>query len=247
MPLKYRVASLDDVPEESQALYEKDGDGYRLSVEGAAAADEVRALEDTLRKVRQELKDVRRSSNDKVSEADLEELARLRADAQKREEEKAKQEGRWEDLRAKLQEDHAKQLEKLQATLQTRDTVIKELTVTNQLRSALTEAGVKPEYLRAAELLLKERGPKVEWEDGQLPRGVFPDEVHGDKPIGDFVKEWAASDEASPYMPPETATGGGGSGEGGGKAPPSDKAWSEMTLDEKADYAEQKYGSGAAA
>jgi hypothetical protein len=248
MPLKYRVKSLDDVPESARELYSEDGDGFVLGVEGVEAEEEVGKLKRAHERTKQELAKLREQAG-RVSDADLDELQRLRAEAREREERKAKEEGRWDELRGKLQEEHKKGLDVLETKLKSRDEVIQHLTVTNELRSALTESGVRPEYVRAAELLLKERGPTVDWQDGQMPKGVFPDEVHGNRPIAEVVKEWAKSDDADAFMPRETKSGGGAGGDRGkgGQKSYEGKKFSEMTPDEQVAFTEEKYGAGAGA
>lgn len=238
MALPYRVESLDDVPEAARDLYVEDGDGFRLPVEGVESEEEVSGLKSALAKLKRDL----RAAKDKagqVSDDDLDELERLRAEAADREEKKAKEEGRFDELRQKLTDKHEKELQEVREQLGRRDKVIETLTVKNELRSAISEAGVDPKYHKAVEALLRERGPKVDWNGDGLPQGVFPDEVEGDQPIGEFVKSWVDTDEASIYMPPETGSGGGGhGGEGGGgkRASWDGKKYAEMSFDEKREY-----------
>ncbi len=249
MELPYRVDSLDDVPESARELYVEDGDAFRLPVTGVESEDEVSGLKSALAKLKRDLRSAKEKAG-QVSSEDLEELEQLRAERAAREEKKAKEEGRFDELRAKLAEKHDKEMADLKAELQKRESVIETLTVKNELRSAIAEAGVDPKYHRAVEALLRERGPKVDWNGDGLPHGIFPDEIEGDKPIADFVKAWAGSDEASPYMPPETGGGGGGhGGTGGGGARPSwqGKRYADMTAEEKIAYTEATYGGGAAA
>lgn len=246
MELPYKVESLDDVPEAAREFYQESDGGFVLPVAGVKAEDEVGALErayERLKKQRDELK----GKASQMSKEDLEELEALRAERAKREEEKAKAEGKWEELRGKLAEKHQKELEELRQGLQSRESVIEELTVTNELRAHLNKAGVT-DYLDAAEALLMRRGPQVKWQDGK-PVGVFPNEVEGDKPIADFVAEWSKTDDAKRFLPPANGAGGGGGGgrPRGDKPSWEGKKYADMTMDEKAAYTEATYGGDAAA
>lgn len=241
MPLPYRVESLDDVPEPLREHYEQTEDGYRLPVEGVKTAEEVQGLESAFEKIKRERNELREKAS-RVSEDDLKDLARLRKEAKEREEKKAKEEGRWEEVRAKLIEEKDGEINEVRQSLSQREQVIERLTVTNELRSAIAAAGIKPEYHEAVEALLQRRGPKVVWEDGEMPKGVFPDDVHGDQPIADYVEKWAKSEAAEPYMPPKQAAGGGASGRDS-KEIPINKKYTDMTPEEKVDYLGQKYGT----
>lgn len=253
MELPYRVENLDDVPESARELYEETDGGFRLPVTGVESEEEVSGLKSALAKVKRDL----RAAKDKagrVSEEDLEELERLRELEHELEEQKAKDEGRLEEWKAEWKERAAskyeKELEELRQKVGHRDKVVESLTVTNAIRSAISEAGVDPRYHRAVEHLLRnEYAPKVDWESGDMPRGIFSDDIEGDVPISEFVQNWAKSDEASPYMPRETGAGGGGhgtEGRGGGESWRG-KKYADMTTDEKIAYSEATYGEGAAA
>lgn len=246
MPLPYKVESLDDVPEAARELYEERDGAFVLPVEGVKTEEDVGALERALERVKEERNKLR-SKAERFSEDDAEELARLRDLEAKREEEKAKAEGRWEDLRTKLQKKHEESLNELQATLKARESVIENLTVTNELRSRLAKS-VDPGYLDAAEALLLRNGPKVVWQDGK-PVGVFPNEVEGDVPIGAFVDDWLASDDAKRFLPPANGAGGGADGRRASGDRPSweGKKFTEMTTAEQVEYTEHKYGGGAEA
>ena len=248
MPLPYKVETLDDVPESARELYVEDGESYKLDVSGVESEDDVSGLKSALEKTKRKLKALE-SKASRMTDDDIEELEALRQQRAELEEKKAKEEGRFDELRTKLQEKHAKELDALRQTLTGRESVIERLTVQNELRAAIAEAGFLPEYHRAVEALLRERGPKVDW-DGEMPRGVFPDDVEGDQPIGQYVKKFAASDDASPFMPPETGKGGGGRGGsagGGGKRKSYEgKKYAEMSAAEKQEYLTDKYAEEAA-
>jgi hypothetical protein len=229
MTLPYRTESLDAVPEAVRELYEEQDGVFVLPVDGAVPKDQVSNLESALDRLKEE-----KSKIKQMNDKDLKELTELREARRKAEEEKAKEEGRWDELRAKLQQEHEQETTKLQKA-------VADLTVTSELQRAISEAGVKPEYYDAVEALMLRKGPKVEWSDG-TPKGVFRDEVHGPKPIAEFVAEWAKSDDAARFMPPETGSGGGGTGERG-RSVTSSKPYAEMSMDEKAAYLAKNYAT----
>lgn len=247
MELPYKVESLDDVPEAARELYQERGGAYVLPVAGVEPDEDVAKLRNAYESVKKQ-RDELRGRASRVSDDDLEELEALRAEKAKREEEKAKAEGKWEELRAKLQEKHQADLSERENKLKTYERVIEELTVTNELRAHLGKAGVT-DYLDAAEALLMRRGPKVKWEDGK-PVGVFPNEVEGDQPISDFIGEWVKSDDAKRFLPPANGAGGGATGgRGRGSDAPSwqGKKYADMSVEEKSAYLEANYSGDAAA
>lgn len=241
MPLPYRVDTLDDVPEALREHYEQDGDGYRLPVQGVKTEDDIRGLESALDKIKRERNELRDKAS-RVSDDDLEDLARLRKESKERDERKAKEEGRWEELRAKLLEEKEGEIGKIKDRLTQREQVIETLTVVNELRAAIAASGVLPEYYEAVEAVLQRKGPKVTWKDGEMPKGVFPDEVHGDQPVAAFVEEWSKTDAAKAYMPKKVAGGGGGVGRDAGELPkgPYDR---KLPIEDKVALIGQKYAS----
>ena len=90
------------------------------------------------------------------------------------------------------------------------------LLVENGLTAALVEEGVNPKKLSrlTASFLHDEQNKIVLVDvDGRRVAKV------GDKPLADFVKEWAASDEGKTYVDaPGNAGGGAPGGAGGGEA-----------------------------
>lgn len=245
--LPYKVSDISTVPEAARALYEQQGDEYVLQVDGVEPQESIGELKRALERTREENRKLKGQSG-RVSDDDLKELEDLRKERAKREEEKAKLEGRWEDLRSKLLQEKDAAVKAVQDQLSARDRVIEQLTVTNELRSAISKAGFQPEYAEAVEALLGKRGPKVVW-DGETPKGVIPDELHGDQAISDFVAKFAKSDAAKPYLPNPQKSGGGAPGtEGkGGGSDLSGKKYGEMTPDEKIAFTQQKYATQAGA
>jgi hypothetical protein len=87
------------------------------------------------------------------------------------------------------------------------------LLIENGLNDALTQAGVKPEFLKAAKAMI---GAQVQLkQDGDNRLAVV-----GDKGLSDFVGEWSKSDEGKHFVSaPQNSGGGaqGGKGQGGSK------------------------------
>lgn len=103
------------------------------------------------------------------------------------------------------------------------------LLIENGLTAALKEANVADELAAGAKALL---GKDVSVKDaGDGKRELFV----GDKSLGDYVKEWAASDAGKVYVKAPVNGGGGannGTGQGGGS-----KKLSEMTEAERIEMA----------
>jgi hypothetical protein len=116
---------------------------------------------------------------------------------------------------------------KLTKAEQERDEALKKLNdniVEHQLSTALADAGVAKEFIRAVKADMSS-SKKVEVKDG----GVIID----GKPVADFVKTWAAEDGKSFIAARDNSGGGSGGGEGGGAA--GGKKISDMTVAEKAE------------
>jgi hypothetical protein len=87
------------------------------------------------------------------------------------------------------------------------------LLIDNGLTDALLKAGVKPEMSKAVKAMLA----------GQVSLKVEGDKrlaVVGDKALGDFVTEWAQSDEGKHFVAAPANQGGGANGgaQGAGKS-----------------------------
>lgn len=87
--------------------------------------------------------------------------------------------------------------------------VTRKLLVDNSLTAALIEAKVAPQYTDAVTALL---GSKVTIkQDGENRVAVV-----GDKPLGEFVKEWSQGDQGKHYVAAAGNGGGGAPGAQGG-------------------------------
>jgi hypothetical protein len=102
------------------------------------------------------------------------------------------------------------QEEKDRKALEAETGYVSKLLVDNGLTEALLKAGVKPEMSKAVKAMLA----------GQVSLKVEGDKrlaVVGDKALGDFVTEWAQSDEGKHFVAAPANKGGGAQG-GGGEA-----------------------------
>lgn len=88
--------------------------------------------------------------------------------------------------------------------------VTHKLIVQNGLTAALIEAKVKPELMKAVVALLSPQATLKAEGDSRIA-------VVGDKPLADYVSEWAKSDEGKHYVAAPNNQGGGANGGGNGK------------------------------
>lgn len=184
--------------------------------------DKRKAAERELQKARAALK--------RYDGFDPDEYQQLKDAAEQREAERLQNEGKWEEMKDRLQKAHEKELAKREDAVAKRDRVIEQLTVENELSRAIDEAGFLPEHRKAVRALLKlEAQPTVTWDD-DVPRGLM-----GDVPIAEYVESWAKTDEAAYYLPTSGASGSGAKGGGGSRREP-EKTIAEMSRDEKIEW-----------
>ena len=105
------------------------------------------------------------------------------------------------------------QAEKDRKALEAETGYVSKLLIDNGLTDALLKAGVKPEMSKAVKAMLT----------GQVSLKVEGDKrlaVVGDKALGDFVTEWAQSDEGKHFVAAPANQGGGANGgaQGAGKS-----------------------------
>jgi len=100
----------------------------------------------------------------------------------------------------------AKDTEKLMAQLGEKDSTLQKLIIDDGLTNALTSAGVVPELMPAVKALLRSQ---AQLKDNQA--------VINDKPLADFMTEWATTDGKAYIKAPANSGGGaGGSKQGDG-------------------------------
>ena len=110
-------------------------------------------------------------------------------------------------------------------TLETESAFSRNMLVENGLTAALVEAKVDPDLMEAAKALLG-KGATVKV-DGDSRTAVV-----GDKPLGEFIKEWAASDQAKRFIL-APANGGGGANNANASGGGGNKKISEMSEAER--------------
>lgn len=105
--------------------------------------------------------------------------------------------------------------EKAEAAAAAETAAVSKLVVDNGLMSALSAAGVTdPDFAAAAAASIRS-GQKIELTtDGDARVAVV-----GGKPLGDYVKEWSASDSGKKFVSAPNNGGGGAGGPGGKPAP----------------------------
>jgi len=114
----------------------------------------------------------------------------------------------------------AKDTEKLMAQLGEKDSTLQKLIIDDGLTNALTSAGVVPELMPAVKALLRSQ---AQLKDNQA--------VINDKPLADFMTEWATTDGKAYIKAPSNSGGGAGgskSGESGGNIDISKMTPNEM-------------------
>lgn len=102
------------------------------------------------------------------------------------------------------------EMEKHKKLYETESAVTHKLVVQNGLTAALIEAKVKPEYMDAVVALLSPLAALKAEGDSRVA-------VVGDKPLTDYVSEWAKSDKGKHYVSAPDNKGGGANGGGGDK------------------------------
>jgi len=98
----------------------------------------------------------------------------------------------------------AKDSEKLLAQLGEKDSTLQKLIIDDGLTNALTSAGVVPELMPAVKALLRSQ---AQLKDNQA--------VINDKPLADFMTEWATTDGKAYIKAPANSGGGAGGGKQG--------------------------------
>jgi hypothetical protein len=129
------------------------------------------------------------------------------------------EQGKYKELLEQKSGEYANKLDDLQKMLDQKQKSIESLLIGDGLKAALIEVGVKKEFLPYVESFM--RGEvTVKESEGQLSA------VANDKPLSEYVKEWAASDEGKAFVIAPTSSGGGAPG---GTTNTNGKTLKEMT------------------
>jgi len=111
----------------------------------------------------------------------------------------------------------AKDTEKLMAQLGEKDGALQKLIIDDGLTNALTSAGVVPELMPAVKALLRSQ---TQLKDNQA--------VIGDKPLTDFMSEWATGEGKVYIKAPDNSGGGAGGGKQGDGSKDTPQTFKEM-------------------
>lgn len=133
-----------------------------------------------------------------------------------------KRDARIEELEGKLSESTKaqtaalKEAKKATDALQASEGFTQRLLVDNGLTDALTKAGVtNPVHLKAVKSMLAGQVQIVAEGENKLAKV-------GDKPLADFIGEWAKGDEGKFFVAAPNNSGGGANGGGGSNHQPTD-------------------------
>lgn len=254
MPLKIApvLDSLQDLPADLHDSYvEREGKFYLQGLENFVPKDKVEdtsALKNALEGERKAARDAAKALQElkgKLGDANVDELLQLKAQQAKLEEEKAKAEGRWEDLKRQLNESHNKDL-------QTRDQKVKSMqsTLERYLLDGAATAAIVSEQGSTVLLMpiVKQHCRVVETDSGEyVVRVVDKDgnpRVNGKgdyMTIADLVSEMRTQDDYAGAFKAKMAGAGGGSagagaGGNGGSMPKDVKRSSLDTVQKKVAY-----------
>jgi len=112
------------------------------------------------------------------------------------------------DAYSKLEKSYKGETEKLSKSLSEKESFLQKMIVDDGLTNALSKAGVRPEFLDGAKALLRSQA-QIKSNEGRY------EAVISDKPLNDFITEWATKD-GKHYVQAPLSSGGGAVGGGGG-------------------------------
>lgn len=137
----------------------------------------------------------------KSGKASQAELLEMQAQLEEIEQEKLRASEDWNALEKNLQG----KMEKLQSKHSEQEAALTRAIMERDLTSELVKANVAPHYLEAAKAM---HGSQVAYADGKT--------MVGDKPLSEFVSEWASSDDGKFFVAAPSNSGGGAPGGGKG-------------------------------
>lgn len=208
------IGDLNEIPQplqrfyhESEGVYKlRDFDAVERAKENASAAEKL---------AKKEALDLRKrlAAMEKYEGIDLEEYQKLKEAQIKAEEEKAKEEGNWEKLRAAMQEAHAKELEAATSKATQLQSSLEEYMVDSQLTNALAAAGATEAGMRLLPLELR-RNIKLANNEGRYTPNVLDADgtprVKADGSLWQISDQVAEAKELFPDLFRGTAASGSG-------------------------------------
>jgi hypothetical protein len=192
MPLKAKYDSQDQIPEAQRPLYvERDGAWY-LDAEGV---EDVSGLKNALERLKQEKKDLAKQA-EKYKEIDPDKYRALLQAAEEAEQEKLKNQGKFEELfqqRVKtLTAEHEKERQKLTGDLTSVQKMLAEERVTNALTKAAVAEGVREDAIAHAVRIWSQDTWKL-GPDGKAAAFDGDTPLYGSKgealSMGEFIKK----------------------------------------------------------
>lgn len=210
MALKMAVEKLDEIPEAQRGLYTKDGDVFRLDLEGY---EDPTTLKSALEKERKAARDaVGMTKAWKDLGKTPEEIAALVAAHEQAEKDKLKKAGEWDKLRHQMDEQHqqalAKEAEKANAYRSKLERTLVDAAGARALAEAKGNTELLLPHLKARVKVIEENGElEVRVVDAQgNPRVNAKGEFLS---IPDVVSEMRQSDTFAPGFLAPNASGGG--------------------------------------
>jgi hypothetical protein len=251
MALKSILDSIDDLPPDVQSEYKAqkvgDKDVFVLDVEGLDAHPGVGTLKSAYERVKgdkKKLGDDLKLANTKLAtfpaEFTVEEWDRLKAIEEAGPDDPEGKKRTQAELAAQkknMEEKHTNEIKKKDEEIGKRDKIIADrdgevgrLLIDSNLSTALTEAGVGKQFLRAATAMLRPEIKVTRDEETGQSRAFFDTDL-GEIDIPKFVETWSKSDEGKAFIPNPTGGGAGGNQNNQNKSdndnPFSEKFWSK--------------------
>lgn len=179
---------------ELQKLIDKETEG--LKAKNNELIDKQKKLKDEMKSFQDQLDDIKEAK-------------------EKAEEDAAKKSGDVEAITKSLEAKYTKKISELEGKLTDSSSKLNKIVIDQGITEALTKAGVAPQYLDAAALLIKHNSKSEVLElDGKAI-------AHLDgKPITDFVSEWTQGESGKHYVAAKQNGGGGSDGDRGKAATP---------------------------
>lgn len=230
--MKFEIDSLDGIEENLQSLYEEQNGKYRLKVDG------LQEFVSAKKKIEAE----HREQAEKRAKALEDELERIKSEAQKAKEEKARGSGDVEALDKSWQEKYQKLQASLDETNKTWENRAKALTVNAVASSLANELAVQG----SSEVLMPHIQSRLSMEvrDGQPVTVVLKDGKPSALTVDELKAEISSNPAFAPLIIGSKASGGGATGNSGSGASQSKKPFSEMSLKERAAYRKSQREKG---
>jgi hypothetical protein len=241
LPFEPTVDSLDAVPEDARVFYRKDATSGKFNL---ITAESVTKLESSLGSVRTELTTAKERAKAVEAWEKLgkkpEEIEELLENQRKADEQKIKDAGEWDKLKAQIDENHGKVVKEKDGRIKTLQSALERRLIDSEAIGAIAELKGSPTLL----LPHVRNRVKVEEKDGDFhvtvldADGKTPKLNDKNEPMS--IKELVASmredEQFGRAFEGSGHSGGGGSGGKGGSGTPSGMKKSEMSAKEKAAF-----------